>query len=193
MSAVKVAEVWPAAGQPFTTDELDRMPDDGRRYEVLDGALVVGLRPGAIHQAVATRLADLLRGACPDGMVVSSGPAVRLSRTTGFAPDITVARREQAGGGTLTGPPLLAAEVRTPGAAVIDLDRRKAAYAAFGVRSYWVVVPDTRRPELIVFELADGRYQQAGHAVGGEVFRAAQPFAVEVIPARLSPRPPGSA
>jgi hypothetical protein len=37
MSVVTIAEAWPAAGRPFTVAELDRMPDDGRRYELLDG------------------------------------------------------------------------------------------------------------------------------------------------------------
>ena len=41
MSVVTITEAWPAAGRPFTVAELDRMPDDGRRYELLDGALVV--------------------------------------------------------------------------------------------------------------------------------------------------------
>jgi hypothetical protein len=41
MSVVTIAEAWPAAGRPFTVAELDRMPDDGRRYELLGGALVV--------------------------------------------------------------------------------------------------------------------------------------------------------
>jgi hypothetical protein len=40
MGVVTIAEAWPAAGHPFTVAELDRMPDDGRRYELLDGALV---------------------------------------------------------------------------------------------------------------------------------------------------------
>jgi len=35
MSVVTIAEAWPAAGRPFTVAELDRMPDDGRRYELL--------------------------------------------------------------------------------------------------------------------------------------------------------------
>ena len=37
MSVVTIAEAWPAAGRPFTVAELDRMPDDGRRYELLPG------------------------------------------------------------------------------------------------------------------------------------------------------------
>jgi hypothetical protein len=53
MSVVTIAEGWPAAGHPFTVAELDRMPDDGRRYELLDGVLVVSPRPTTIHQFVA--------------------------------------------------------------------------------------------------------------------------------------------
>ena len=41
MSVVSIAEAWPAPGKPFTVAELDRMPDDGHRYELLDGVLVV--------------------------------------------------------------------------------------------------------------------------------------------------------
>jgi hypothetical protein len=43
MSVVTIAEAWPAARRPFTVAELDRMPDDGRRYELLAGA------PGQDH------------------------------------------------------------------------------------------------------------------------------------------------
>jgi len=43
MSVVTITEDWPAAGRPFTVAELDRMPDDGRRYELLDGTLIVSL------------------------------------------------------------------------------------------------------------------------------------------------------
>jgi Uma2 family endonuclease len=79
-------------------------------------------------------------------------------------------------------------EVRSPSTALIDLNRKKAAYERFGVESYWVVVPDRDEPELIVFELRDARYQQAAHVAGGEVFAADRPFPVEVIPSRLVAR-----
>lgn len=185
MIVVSIAEAWPAAGQPFTTDELDRMPDDGRRYELLDGVLVVSPRPGTIHQVVATRLAAALLTACPEDMFVISEPAVQLSRTTEFDPGIAVARQRDVGGAKLTAPPLLAVEVRSPSTALIGLTRRKAAYAAFGVTSYWIVVPDTGRPELSAFELTGGRYERAGHVTGDEVFSTARPFPVDVVPSGL--------
>ncbi|HEY3956766.1 MAG TPA: Uma2 family endonuclease [Streptosporangiaceae bacterium] len=185
MSVVSIAEAWPAAGQPFTTDELDRMPDDGHRYELIDGVLVVSPRPGTIHQVVATRLGAVLLAACPEDMFVIAEPAVQLSRRTEFDPDLTVARGGDVGGAKLTAPPLLAVEVRSPSTALIDLTRKKAAYAAFGVASYWIVVPDLQRPEVSVFELHDGRYEQTGQAAAGETLRTARPFPVEVVPARL--------
>ncbi len=61
MSVVTIAEAWPAAGRPFTVAELDRMPDDGRRYEMLDGVLVVCPRPTTIDQVVAGRLSGCRR------------------------------------------------------------------------------------------------------------------------------------
>jgi hypothetical protein len=64
VSVVTVAD-WPAAGQPFTVADLDRLPDDGRRYELLDGGLVVSPRPTTIHQFVADRLFRVLDSACP--------------------------------------------------------------------------------------------------------------------------------
>ena len=45
MSVVSIAEAWPSPGKPFTVAEPDRMPDDGHRYELLDGVLVVSRRP----------------------------------------------------------------------------------------------------------------------------------------------------
>jgi Uma2 family endonuclease len=184
MTVVSTTE-WPAAGHPFTVDELDRMPDDGRRYELLDGALIVSPRPTTIHQMVAGRLQVLLSTACPDGLYVMPEPAVQLSDQTEFDPDIVVVRREHVGGAKVTEPPLLAVEVRSPSTALIDLNRKKAAYEAFGVASYWIVVPDKDRPGLIVFELKDGRYEQAAHVTGDEGLHLERPFQVEVVPARL--------
>jgi Uma2 family endonuclease len=185
MGVVTIAEAWPAAGQPFTVTELDRMPDDGRRYELLDGALVVSPRPTPIHQVVAFKLASALDHACPAGLQVVPEPAVMISASTEFDPDIVVVRLEDLGGTKITRPPLLAIEVRSPSTALIDLNRKKIAYERFGVGSYWVVVPDTDKPELIVFELRDGRYAEVAHVAGDESFAASRPFPVDVIPSLL--------
>jgi Uma2 family endonuclease len=112
-------------------------------------------------------------------------PAVQVSRTTEFAPDLVVIRQEQATAAKCTEPPLLVVEVRSPNTALIDLNRKKAAYERFGVPTYWVVIPDQGKPGLIAFELRDGRYDEAARISGDEVFAAHQPFGVGVVPARL--------
>jgi Uma2 family endonuclease len=184
MSAVSIAEAWPSPGKPFTVAELDRMPD-GHRYELLDGVLIVSPRPGNPHQEVAAELLGLLRAACPAGMRALPEPAVQVSRTTEFAPDLVVIRQEQVTAAKCTEPPLLVVEVRSPSTALIDLNRKKAAYERFGVPSYWVMIPDQGRPELIAFELRDGRYEEAARVSGDEPFAAGRPFGVEVVPGRL--------
>ena len=184
MSVVTIAEAWPAAGRPFTVAELDRMPDDGRRYELLSGALVVSPRPTTVHQFVAMRLLRVLADACPDDLCVVPEPAVMLGPQTEFDPDLVVVRMDQIGGAKFTEPPLLVVEIRSPSTALIDLNRKKAAYERFGVRSYWIVNPDTPHPELTVFELRDGRYALAARTSGP--FAADRPFPVSVDPARLT-------
>jgi hypothetical protein len=76
MSAVSTAETWPASGRPFTVEDLDLLPDDGHRCELLDGSLVVSPRPGMPHQVAAGELFHVLR---PSGS--ASRPTGSWSRT----------------------------------------------------------------------------------------------------------------
>lgn len=185
MAVMSIAEAWPAAGRPFTVADLDRMPDDGHRYELLDGALIVSPRPTNPHQEVAMELAVRLRSACPRDLRVIPEPAVQLSATTEFAPDIAVIRRAQVNAAKCTVPPLLVVEIRSPSTALIDLGRKKAAYEQFGVPAFWVVDPRVKKPSLTVFELAGGCYKQVAQVSGDEPYRAERPFRVEVIPSVL--------
>ena len=184
MSVVTIAEAWPAAGRPFTVAELDRMPDDGRRYELLEGVLVVSPRPTTVHQLVAGRLLRTLADACPDDLCVVPEPALELGPQTEFDPDLVVVRMDQIGGAKFTGPPLLVIEIRSPSTALVDLNRKKAAYERFGVPSYWIVDPDPARPEVTVFELRDDHYALA--ATSTQPITVAHPFEVTIIPANLT-------
>lgn len=185
MVAMTVNAAWPPSGQQFTVDDLDRMPDDTRRYELLDGVLIVSPRPRVPHQEVAFELAIELKEACPAHLRVIPEPAVMLSRHTELDPDIVVIHRRSINDAKVTEPPLLIVEVRSPSTALIDLNRKKAAYQEFGVPSYWIVNPDRDNPELIVFELADDGYEEIAHVAGDSSFPALKPFQVEIVPARL--------
>jgi Uma2 family endonuclease len=184
MTAVTLDEAWPGFGSPFTVAELDRMPDDGHRYELLDGALVVSPRPTTVHQFVATRLASMLDRDCPEDLCVVAEPAVQLDLRTEFDPDLVVVPLDEVGDAKFMTPPLLVVEVRSPSTALFDLNRRKTAYEKFGVLSYWIVDPDPTRPEITVFELRDGGY--VTEATSTQAVTVARPFPVTITPARLT-------
>jgi Uma2 family endonuclease len=188
MGVVTIAEAWPTISRPFTVHDLDRMPDDGRRYELVDGVLIVSPAPSVTHQVVMMAVAVRLEQACPDGLIVVPGPGVRMSVETELIPDIVVSRFEHIGGVRITDPPLLAVEVQSPSTALVDLNIKKAVYERFGIESYWIVVPDVDKPELTAFELRDGRYEQVADVAGDEPYRATRPFRVGVIPSQLVQR-----
>jgi Uma2 family endonuclease len=187
MSAVTFGEADDKAGLPFTVEELDRLPHDGRRYELLDGVLVVSPRPTTVHQFTAFQLGKILDEACPEELCVMLEPALQLTATTTeFSPDIVVVPVDDVGEAKLTKPPLLVVEIRSPSTAIIDLNRKKTAYQRFGVPSYWIVDPDPARPEVTVFELREGRYVTV--AVTTAPLTVERPFSITINPARLTSR-----
>jgi Uma2 family endonuclease len=185
MDTVTIAEAWPQYGREFTIEDLDRMPSDGHRYELLDGTLIVSPAPGLPHQRVAVVLTHILELACPDDLVVFPNVNVRFAAASALEPDAVVARPPDVSGARLLAVPLLVAEVLSPDSALRDLNLKKAAYERFGVPSYWVVDPDLGRPSLRAFELADGAYAEVARVTGDQAFRAQRPFGVEVVPGRL--------
>jgi Uma2 family endonuclease len=189
MRAVSIAEAWPKWGEPFTVEDLERMPDDGRRYELIDGMLIVSPAPGPPHQRAAFVLGMLLDGACPVDLVVFGTPVnVRFSLLSALEPDVVVARVEDArgAGARLTSTPVLVGEVLSPDSVLRDLNLKKAAYERFRIPSYWVVDPDLDRPSLHAFELTDkNSYAEVAHVTGDEAFLASRPFRVEIVPSRL--------
>ena len=185
MSVVTITDAWPRPGEPFTISHLDRMPDDGHRYELLDGTLIVSPAPGLPHQRVAAVLIALLEPACPDDLVVFPNVGVRIGARSALEPDVVVARSSDASGVRLASPPLLVAEILSPDSVLRDLNLKKAVYERFGVSSYWVIDPDLEQPSLRAFELVSGEYREAAHVAGDVPFRAEQPFAVDIVPSRL--------
>jgi Uma2 family endonuclease len=184
MSAVTIDEAWPGFSGPITVAELDRMPSDGHRYELVDGVLVVSPRPTTVHQFVAGRLYEVLSAACPAELCAIVEPAVQLDPVTELDPDLVVVHLDDVGGAKFTAPPLLVVEVRSPSTALIDLNRKKAAYEKFGVPSYWIVDPEPARPELTVFELRDSGYVL--EATSTQPLTVSHPFTVTITPADLT-------
>lgn len=175
-------------GRPFTVDDLETIPDDGHRYELLDGVLIVSPAPGTRHQVASMELGVTLHAACPPGLLVLSARyAVQPSRSTELQPDVLVARVADLTEKNLPLAPLLVVELLSPSTALYDLNLKKAAYQRLGVPGYWIL--DPQDPVLTVFELdPDGHYEQIAEVKGDEAFVAERPFDVRIVPARLLSR-----
>jgi Uma2 family endonuclease len=137
----------------WTVDMLETLPDDGKRYEIIDGDLFVTPAPHLAHQFVAgelyARLRDYLR-ANPVGRAFVAPADVRVGDRTSVEPDVFVI--PQAKGpfprvwsslGTL----LLVIEVVSPKTARVDRGRKLALYQREEVREYWIVDLDSRLVE----------------------------------------------
>ena len=174
----------PTRGSVITRLELAAMPDDGRRHELVDGTLLVTPSPGSRHQAVVANLLVILHAACPPDLRVRTAPFdVTLADDSVVQPDLLVARAADIDADGLSVPPLLAVEVLSPSTRLVDLHLKRARYAQAGVASYWVVDPDD--PSLVAWELHGPAYDDAGRAVGDEVFVADRPFPVRFAPGGL--------
>lgn len=173
-------------GRPLTAADLESLPDDGHRYELLDGTLLVTPSPGFSHQTVLGQLHLRLQAACPRDLRVILAPfAVLLTPSTELQPDLLVAPRSSFTAKNLPGPPLLAVEIRSPSTALIDRTLKRAAYARHGVPSYWLVDPDPGAPSILALELHGEDYAEAAYAVGTEEFVVTRPFPVRLTPADL--------
>ena len=183
MSAVTVMP----RDRDWTVDDLDALPDDGLRRELVDGVLLVSAAPVPRHQRAVGELFFLLRSARTEDTDVFVG---RLDfRPTGrrsLQPDLLVVRRDDVGEKHVSAL-LLAVEVLSPGTRSVDLLLKHGVYAESGVASYWVVDPS--EPSITVLELdGAGEYRTTARAVGEEPVTVQHPFPVTVVPARLVTR-----
>ncbi|GIG68667.1 Uma2 family endonuclease [Phytomonospora endophytica] len=168
----------------WTVDDLERLPDNGLRYELADGVLLVTPAPTPLHQRAVLRLAMRLDAACPAHLEVFVAPIdFQPNIRRSFQPDVLVARKQDIGEKRLIRPPVLAIEVLSPGTALVDLNLKRKTYAESGIMSHWVV--DPARETIAINELDGAQYVETLSATGEEVLTATTPFPVAIRPADL--------
>lgn len=173
----------PVSGD-WTVDDLDRLPDDGLRYELVDGVLLVGPSPLVPHQLGLAALLHRLTVAAPDDLRVLPAPLdITFSRTRLLQPDLVVLRAEQLTGRKVEGLPLLAVEVLSASTRATDLTLKRHVFEQAGVPSYWLLDPEA--PSLTVLELLDRGYREVASAQGDEALAVLRPFPVTVVPSEL--------
>jgi Uma2 family endonuclease len=155
----------PHTADRWTADEVRALPDDGNRYELIDGELIVTPAPGGEHQAVLSllfeQLAPFVRVSLPGAWLLWSPADLALGEDEVLQPDLFVCR-------TATGKAprpwsdveslLLVIEAVSPRSARYDRTVKRARYQRAGVPDYWIVdldarlverwTPDNSRPEI---------------------------------------------
>jgi Uma2 family endonuclease len=137
----------PIAAPRYTIRDLDSFPDDGCRYELLDGELLVTPAPAPLHQIVIARIVRALTGyLAPEIATVFSPGSVEVEPNVHLEPDILVVPAGALGAGigldtrwTAIRDWWLAVEVSGEGSTAYDRDYKGPAYLTLGVREVWRV------------------------------------------------------
>ena len=179
-----VTSTLPRTAGPMTRAELDALPDDGRRHELIDGVLVASPAPAWQHQRILLNLTLALHAARPSGLTLLFAPFdVVLGPDTVMEPDLLVARTDDMTERDLPVAPLLAVEVLSPSTRRFDLTLKKSRFEAAGCPSYWAIDPEG--PRITAWELREGRFEQVADVVGDEPFAATSPCPVTMVPKDL--------
>lgn len=147
---------------PLTHADYVLLPDDGRRWELLEGDFHVSPAPTSWHQAVVAELVFQFMSAFRTSgaaRVLPSPIDVMLDDTNTVQPDVVVVRHERRhliSKRGVVGAPDLVVEVISPDYASKDAVLKRHLYARFGVPEYWLVDPEERTVSLLT--LRDGKY-----------------------------------
>lgn len=138
------------------------MPDDGKRYELIEGELYEMPAPTTDHQGIAGELSDILRPQAKSigGRAFFSPIDVYLAEDVVVQPDLLLlgpGKQSLISRKGVEGPPDLVVEILSPSNSAHDLLTKDRLYADAGVPEYWVVSPEARTIEVRI--LRTGVYE----------------------------------
>ncbi len=154
---------------PWTYEDYLALPDDGKRYEIIDGVLYVSNAPSFDHQFAVSKL-DRILGTYVEaqdlGVVLVAPFEIHLGDfAKPVQPDvffIAKAQQPQAGDKLFAGVPDLIVEVVSPSSVRTDRMIKFAAYERAGVQEYWLVDPRMRFVEVHTLSKEPQEYELLG-------------------------------
>jgi Uma2 family endonuclease len=132
----------------LTYEDYCRLPNDGKRYEIIDGELFVAPSPFRTHQRAVTRLTSYLSAFVEEnnlGEVFVAPFDVVFSRFDVVEPDVLYVSKDRLSVLTeknVQGAPDLVVEVLSSSTADTDKTIKLKLYARYGVREYWIIDPE---------------------------------------------------
>ena len=184
-----VAQATPATRRKITEEEFLCLPDDGHKWELVDGeAKEVAM--GHEHEAIGIQVAFLLKPfARGRGVVAGSQSGFRMVSGHIRSPDVPSTRKERMSGGRPTEgledfAPDLATEITSPSELPDDMTRKVAEYFGAGAEQVWHLFPETKQVTVYFspFDTADFGLEEAldvGDLLPGFSCRAEEFFDLE--------------
>jgi Uma2 family endonuclease len=181
LSVVTPADWVPGPVQgSWTYDDYAALPDDGHRYEIVNGVLIMAPAPSPEHQSIAVRLSHYLFAhveLAGLGRVFASPLDVDLGPKNMYQPDLVVilnAHLDRVAEKKIIGAPDLVVEITSPSTAAYDRLTKYEKYAHAGIPEYWIVKPASHTVEVLVLE--GGEYRSLG------LFRGEQTLPSRIVP-----------
>ena len=167
-----------AMEKPLTWADYEKLPDDGMRYEIIEGVLFMSNAPAWMHQRAVMRLGTIIENLSAQlgrgGAVIHAPFEVHLSsRSRPVQPDLVYIAPEHMPAESpafFEGAPDIVFEVISPSSVRVDRHIKFGAYEQAGVTEYWRIDPATRSVEVYV--LARQEYALLGQFSGEAVARS---------------------
>ena len=177
----------------WTYADYCKLPEDGNRYEVIDGVLHMSPAPVSIHQALSKYLQFQLYGLelAGHGWVFDAPMDVIMPGATPVQPDlifITTEQRHILKRENIQGVPYLLVEILSPRGARYDRVTKLNKYAQCGVPHYWLLAPQART--LDIFRWKNGTYRLLAALEAGNHFVHSDFFDLKLDVAELFARIP---
>jgi Uma2 family endonuclease len=165
----------------WTRERWETLPEDGNRYEVIDGVLYMSTAPRTFHQWIIQRALFAIHeqvDAHALGFTFVAPIGVFMPGCSPVQPDLVVVRaadREMLRGGRVEGVPALILEVQSPSSVGYDDRTKRQAYARAGLPEYWIARPPTRdvllctHPDPALGDYADTRLVAADQELASTV------------------------
>ena len=149
----------PGPGQGrWTYTHYATIPDNGQRYEVVDGVLFMTPAPSIPHQQIALRIARHMAALIEDarlGYILIAPVDIELAPKSVVQPDVSVVLKNSRTKITETrviGAPDLVVEISSPTTASYDRGEKLETYTQAAIPEYWLVDPHARTVEILVWQ-----------------------------------------
>ncbi|WBB74371.1 Uma2 family endonuclease [Micromonospora sp. WMMD1128] len=175
----------------WTTDDLDGLPDEGRRrFELLDGNLIMSPSPTRLHQSIALMLGAALNETCPPDLDVTQGVEVRMSRRRSFIPDLLVTELDASLRNPAKYQPnevLLVVEIVSEGSRSIDRVLKPTVYAEADIPYFWRIETEAGI-EVHAYKLDPVKQVYVEQARMTDGILLPEPWEIDIPLARITPR-----